>query len=75
MEIDSFPEKLQISLMSIIEVFSASHGIIAPSLIQFGVDHHLNNIVFLHTIRFVMGTCPMLLINASRHELNHEEVG
>lgn len=53
--------------MSVVEIFSASHGMIAPSLVQFGVDHHLNNIVFMHTIRFLLGTCPMLFIDAKKH--------
>lgn len=57
--------------MSVIEIFSTTHGVAAPSLIQFGVDHHLNNIVFLHAVRFLFGTIPMLFVNDSRHEVSH----
>lgn len=57
--------------MSVIEMISTTHGAVAPSLIQFGVDHHLNNIVFLHAVRFLFGTIPMLFVNDSRHEVSH----
>lgn len=68
---DSFPEKMQVTLMSIIEIFSTSASVISPSLIQFGVDQNFNNFVFTHMIRLAFGTVPMLFINDQRHELDH----
>ena len=73
-EMDSFPFRLQVSLMSIIEICSTTASVVSPPLIQFGVDHNLNNIVFTHAIRFVFGTIPMIFIDPARHEIDREYI-
>ena len=62
-EVDSLPERYQVSLFSLIEVFSVSHGVVGPFIIQFGVDHKINNIIFTHGLRFVFGGLIMACIS------------
>jgi hypothetical protein len=63
MKVDSFPEKLQTSLMGIIELLSNIGKIIGPTLVQVSTDHNINPITSSNFIRILIGTIPIFFID------------
>jgi hypothetical protein len=64
--VDSFPEKYQMSIISIIELIVNIGPTVSPTLVQLSVDHGLNAIVSIAMIRLLFGTLPLFFLNEER---------
>jgi hypothetical protein len=73
LEVDSFPEKYQLTAISAVEFLANFGNVLGPIFIQLSVDHSINPIFSVNLLRLTLGTLPLLCFVEQKIDLNSDK--